>query len=709
MTPVGDHGVQRAATGRSEGGEEPQSLGQHVTDMGKPTGGHEAHPGLRGGGSASPDTAAPAVPDTSPRHSHVRRLGNAAGPLAVCGEPAPQNALCPPAAQPGSQLVSEKHEDTAGKGLRTPPRCYTHFPRLHRATRGLASLPPPGRRDAARRRFPTRPGGELRPPAPKDEPPVDSDLAGAVGGRSGAGARAPRRGTPPAPAAAAVTGEEMREDPRCSRRCRERGYGGRRRAGTMRKQKMQVKHRLHRGLEGPAVRGGRPQPGGCPEPDNDPRGPSGQCEDTGARRRPGCSGASPALAFTDKAPRPLQPQLRPWHCTGRQRPEPAHRRARHDARTPGRTGAEQSVRPRAAQEPPRPSAQPPAPAFPPAAGYGRFPPARAYLAGPFPGPLRGTRPGSAPRRVPGSRRERALSRGSGGPSPGGSGGFSPGRAETALGTRGSPAPAPGAPRARPPHSPLAVTPPRPAPPGRPPPPRPRPPSFAIGDIASRPRLCCRLIGLHASAPPRAPRSRRHIGARRCHSARGAGGRPPAAPTRCGAGGLRQRPPGEPRYVPRGGAGGARSLGAGRLPRRDTWQNEGAVRGAAGALGGGGRRAPARRRRAGPAARHVRARGFEWEGGWAGGSRHGVPAGPPGAETAPARAGPAGPALPQLAGRRPWSPEQRPRGSKAEGRPLRGRRGGRAGQEGPRGARCPSSAQGLRPVPGPAYRGCGCPQ
>lgn len=37
MTPVGDHGVQRAATGRSEGGEEPQSLGQHVTDMGKPT------------------------------------------------------------------------------------------------------------------------------------------------------------------------------------------------------------------------------------------------------------------------------------------------------------------------------------------------------------------------------------------------------------------------------------------------------------------------------------------------------------------------------------------------------------------------------------------------------------------------------------------------------------------------------------------------
>lgn len=107
----------------------------------------------------------------------------------------------------------------------------------------------------------------------------------------------------------------------------------------MRKQKMQVKHRLRRGLEGPAVRGGQPEPGGCPEPANDPRGPSGQCEDTGARRRPGCSGASPALAFNDKAPRPLQPQLRPWHCTGHRRPEPARRRARHDARTPRRTGS----------------------------------------------------------------------------------------------------------------------------------------------------------------------------------------------------------------------------------------------------------------------------------------------------------------------------------------------------------------------------------
>lgn len=36
MTFVGDHGVQRVVTGSSKGGEQPQSLGQHVTDMGKP-------------------------------------------------------------------------------------------------------------------------------------------------------------------------------------------------------------------------------------------------------------------------------------------------------------------------------------------------------------------------------------------------------------------------------------------------------------------------------------------------------------------------------------------------------------------------------------------------------------------------------------------------------------------------------------------------
>ncbi|XP_014726901.1 PREDICTED: collagen alpha-1(I) chain-like [Sturnus vulgaris] len=655
MTPVGDHGVQRAATGRSEGGEEPQSLGQHVTDMGKPTGaystgecerqsscshttdgspGHEAHPGLCTGGSASPDTAGLTVPDTSPRQSHVRRLGagNAAGALAVC-------IGC-----------------VRGAG----------------ATRGLASFPPPGRRDAARRRFPTRPGAELRSPAPKDEPPVDSDLAGAVEGRSGAEARAARRGTPPG------------------------GSGGR---GDGRGS-----------LEWPAVRSGQPRPGGCPEPDNDSRGPSGQCRDTGARRRPGCSGASPALAFTDKAPRPLQPQLRPWHCTGHQRPEPAHRRARHDARTPRRTGSARAGPPgawwgaadRAAkaaqsrasdrgprQEPPQPSTQPPAPAFPPAAGYGRFPPARAYLAGPFSGPLRGTRPGSAPRRVPGSRRERALGRG--GPSPGGGGGFSPGRAETALGTRGSPAPAPGAPRARPRRSPLAVTPPRPAPPGRPPPPWPHPPAFAIGDLLPRSRPCCRLIGLQAPAPPRAPRSACPIGARRCHSARRGGeaaagsvdavrgGRAAAAPA--GRAALRAEGRGRRGAIARRGATPAsghvaeRRGGAGG--GREVW-----AEGGAGRLRGGAR--------AGPAARHVRARGCRRGGGWA--------RGPVTAETAPPRAGPAGP--------RPWSPEQRPRDREAEGWPLRGRRGCRAGQEGPRGARCPLSAEGLNPVPVPVYRGCG---
>lgn len=36
MTFVRDHGVQRVATSGSEGGEQPRSLGQHVTDMGRP-------------------------------------------------------------------------------------------------------------------------------------------------------------------------------------------------------------------------------------------------------------------------------------------------------------------------------------------------------------------------------------------------------------------------------------------------------------------------------------------------------------------------------------------------------------------------------------------------------------------------------------------------------------------------------------------------
>lgn len=42
MTFVRDHGVQRVATGSSKGGEQPQSLGQHVTDMGKPDKGKKA-------------------------------------------------------------------------------------------------------------------------------------------------------------------------------------------------------------------------------------------------------------------------------------------------------------------------------------------------------------------------------------------------------------------------------------------------------------------------------------------------------------------------------------------------------------------------------------------------------------------------------------------------------------------------------------------
>lgn len=118
----------------------------------------------------------------------------------------------------------------SGRGARgqeaagNPPlrRRYIHFPAStgpHAASH-LASFPP-------RRRFPARPGGELRSPAPKDKPPGDSDLAGAVGekaagGRSGAG----QGGREPTPRRPRVTGGEMQEDPRCSPRRRERGVTG---------------------------------------------------------------------------------------------------------------------------------------------------------------------------------------------------------------------------------------------------------------------------------------------------------------------------------------------------------------------------------------------------------------------------------------------------------------------------------------------------
>lgn len=110
--------------------------------------------------------------------------------------PAPQNTLFPPSSTPRMSAGVRGTRGHGREGAANPPSLLHPFPRFHRATHGLASLLPPGRRDTARRRFPTRPGAELRSPAPKDEPPVDSDLAGAVGGRSGAGARAARRGTP---------------------------------------------------------------------------------------------------------------------------------------------------------------------------------------------------------------------------------------------------------------------------------------------------------------------------------------------------------------------------------------------------------------------------------------------------------------------------------------------------------------------------------
>ncbi|XP_039239531.1 translation initiation factor IF-2-like [Pipra filicauda] len=440
-----------------------------------------------------------------------------------------------------------------------PPRCDTRFPAPPGPHAASPPSLPPARPDGARRRFPARPGGELRSPAPKDEPPAGSDLAGA-----GGGGRWPGRGQgggepPPHPA---VTGEEMRENPRCSRRRRERRVTGeRRRAGTMRKQKMQVKRRLPRDPEGPAVGAGSGGPeGAAPGRTTTPAAPR---DNEGTRGRGGGRAAAglPQARLHRQSPAATPAPALHRPRTGPQQPEPALRRARHDVRAPRRAGSARDGPPgarrgaaaqgaEAAQSAERSAELRPAPGAPrdrlprrpprrslPAAGHGRFPPTRAYLAGPFPGPLRGTRPGSAPRRVPGSRRQRALGRGGGGPSPGGGGGFSPGRAETALGARGSPAPAPGAPRPRPPRSPLAAAAPRPAPPGRPPSSPPLPPSFAIGDPPARLRPRRSLIGRCTPAPPLVPRSRRPIGVRgrpsgagwaRCRDARGREWSPGAA-------------------------------------------------------------------------------------------------------------------------------------------------------------------------------------
>lgn len=144
----------------------------------------------------------------------------------------------PPKSHPGDLSFGQR---SAGTGPRSgcepppPPPPPPRYTRFLRATRGLAPrlLPfPPGRRDPARRRFPARPGGELRSPAPKDEPPGDSDLAGAVGekaARVGAGPGRGQGGSEPTRRRPRVTDEETQENPRCSprrRADRERGVTG---------------------------------------------------------------------------------------------------------------------------------------------------------------------------------------------------------------------------------------------------------------------------------------------------------------------------------------------------------------------------------------------------------------------------------------------------------------------------------------------------
>ncbi|XP_017675999.1 PREDICTED: collagen alpha-1(I) chain-like [Lepidothrix coronata] len=586
--------------------------------------------------------------------------------------PDPQNTPLPPLKR--TPRISAGVGGARGHGREeaaNPPRCDTRFP-AHPGPHA-ASPPslPPARPDGARRRFPARPGGELRSPAPKDEPPAGGDLAGA-----GGGGRWPGRGQgggepPPHPA---VTGEEMRENPRCSRRRRERRVTGeRRRTGTMRKQKMQVKRRLPRDPEGPAAGAGSGGPEGAapgrtttpaaPRDNEGTRGRGGGQAAAGLPRRSppptkprGRLGPGPAPAPSRPSPRSAGPAMMPANRAGPGQPGPGLRGhgGALPPRAPRQRGAPSGARsygPR--REPPAcPAAHPGVPSPPPGTAGSR-PLSRAYLAGPFPGPLRGTRPGSAPRRVPGSQRQRALGRG-GGPSPAAAAAFPragrkrhwahgdplrrrqgrPGHAHPVLRWL---------PRRRAPPRQGALLRHRPS----------RPPSL----LAVRPRGSA-----HAAASLVAA----------CRPRRSSHGR--GAPLACGA--ARQA---------RGGRWGAAAAGAdagrgvraaaapgGRAALRAEGRGVSAARGATPASGhvaerrggagggregwGGGRRAHARCRRARGLPRGTSARGGR-------GSRRGVPGAPPGAatETRPARAGAAGPAHPQPAGPLPRSPEQRPRG------------------------------------------------
>lgn len=307
--------------------------------------------------------------------------------------------------------------------------------------------------------------------------------------------------------------------------------------------------------------------------------------------------------------------------------QPARRGLNTRTTEPGRSGAPgRGPRREPPAFPPRRSL-PPAP--PPPGTTRPHPPARAYLAGPFPGPPHGTRPGSAPRRLLGSRRERKPSAAAAAPAPppgSGSGSFSPGRAETALGARGSPAPAPGAPRTRPLPLPVGC--------------HGATPHLAEAPAAANawPAYACHWWPSCLGPPALPPHWKPHVRpaarptvltphwlAELLVGERPGGGEEAAASVDAvQPGGLRQCLPAGPRYVPRGGAGGAPSPPP---PRRRSPRGNSRVGtrgrkkgrcGRPGFLGGsrrctaparaGGRGSEARGACAGPAARHVRAAG-----------------------------------------------------------------------------------------------------
>lgn len=137
--------------------------------------------------------------------------------------PAPQNTLFPPSSTPRMSAGVRGTRGHGREGAANPPRCYTHFPAStgpHTASplsfpRDGETLPsavsPPG---------PALNSGHRHPRTSRRSTvtlPVPSGVGAGPGRRQRGGE------PPPAATVAEVTGEEVREDPRCSRRRREQG------------------------------------------------------------------------------------------------------------------------------------------------------------------------------------------------------------------------------------------------------------------------------------------------------------------------------------------------------------------------------------------------------------------------------------------------------------------------------------------------------